>query len=41
MSEQDKDSGDFSRTVILAALMVAPSDHLAWEFMFTLITKRS
>lgn len=41
MSEQDKDSGDSSRTVTLAAFMVAPSHHLAWKFMFTLITERS
>lgn len=41
MSEQHKDGGDFSRAVKAAALMVEPSDHLAREFMFTLITKCS
>lgn len=41
MTEQDKDGGDFSSAVKVAALMVEPSDHLDREFMFTLITKCS
>lgn len=41
MTEREKHSGDFSRAVKVAALMVEPADHLAWQFMVTLITKHS
>lgn len=33
--------GDFSRTIKVAVLMVEQGDHLARDFMLTLITKRS